>query len=178
MCPGPGPFSETVPGRVSSSLQTSQLLPAERLLDQLWRTCSHLELWSVALNSTTWLPGVHLWQPGTSHAQETVPLFPSRSPAHSPMPKPSLDSSVSCQMAKVSLQPSKNTQPTLRATYCSALWANAGPKAEENPETPLLECPGPCQHASSNPWEQPAPWWIRCLLGEGAGEALETALPL
>lgn len=82
--PGLWPFPEAAPGGKPFSLPTLQLLPAERLLGQQRGTCSHLTLGSGLQRVQPGTPSTLLWQPGTNHLQEAVPLLPNRSPAHLP----------------------------------------------------------------------------------------------
>lgn len=62
------------------------------LLKDCWTNCAEpAAIWTFDQRFWTVQPGVPrapLWQPGTDHLQETVPLLPNRSPAQPPVPKP------------------------------------------------------------------------------------------
>lgn len=108
--PGLWPFPETAPGGMYSSLQTLQVLPAKRLLGQ----CGALTLG----------PRLQRAQPGTppppqlfsgnqapTTSREQCPCFPTEVLPTLQVPQPSMDSSLSCSMAKGSLQPSEILGP-------------------------------------------------------------------
>ena len=141
--PGLWPFPETAPGGKPSSLPTLQLLPAERLLGQQRGTCSHLTLGPGLQRVQPGTPSTLLWQPGTNHLQEAVPLLPNRSPAH--LPGATVQHGFQFELPNGQRFPpaKRNTPSTRGARNCLALCANSVPEARGKPGTSRLEILGP-----------------------------------